>query len=31
LSTLEAVKAFRPILFGCPAFSGYEQKGPESE
>ena len=31
LSILEAVKAFRPILFGCPAFSGYEQKGPESE
>ena len=31
LSTLEAVEAFRAILFGCPAFSGYEQKGPESE
>lgn len=31
LSSVEAVRAFHPILFGSPAFSGCEPKVPEAE
>ena len=31
LTTKEAVMAFRPVLFGCPAFANFEMKSPECE